>query len=324
MRRIVATHRVLPPTRKAAEAAGLILEAPTAERFAPNELTARLAEADALMVFMPDRVDGALLDAAPNLRIVAGALKGYDNLDVEACTARGIWLTYVPDHLTEATAELAVTLALGLLRRVLPGDRLVREGDFNGWRPVLYGGTLVGARVGIVGMGLVGTAAARRFEALGATVVGCDPHVPEAHDEDLDTLLARSDVVVLAAPLLPETDGLLDETRLRAMRRGAYLVNVARGSIVDEAAVARVLAEEHLAGYGADVYAVEDRSRPERPSAIPQALLEQADRTLLTPHLGSAVHYVRIAIEGDALASIVDALDGHTPRHALNAVSAQR
>ena len=318
MGRIVATHRVLPPTREAASAAGMTLDAPTEERFTPSELETLLPNAEALMVFMPDRVDAAVLDAAPKLRIVAGALKGYDNLDVDACAERGIWLTYVPDHLTEATAELALTLALGLLRRVGPGDRVVRAGDFAGWRPILYGSTLVGARVGIVGMGLVGAAAARRFQALGSTVVGCDPHVPEAHEDDLDALLASCDVIVLAAPLLPETEGLLDADAIARMRPGAYLVNVARGSIVDEAAVAAALADGHLAGYAADVFAVEDRSRPDRPRSIPAALLEQHDKTLFTPHLGSAVHDVRVAIEGDALASILDALGGTAPRNALN------
>ncbi|MEM8882686.1 MAG: NAD(P)-dependent oxidoreductase [Planctomycetota bacterium] len=273
------------------------------------------AHTDAFIAFMTDRVDEALLDACPRLRIVAGALKGGDNIDVEACTRRGVWVTVVPDLLTAPTAELAVALLLALSRHVLPGDAFMRSGDFEGWRPELYGAGLDGATVGIVGMGAVGRAVEQRLAGFGCRVRGHDPVDPAS--TPLPELLAMSDFVVLAAPLTPESLHLVDPF---AMKRGARLVNIGRGSVVSEVRVAEALAADHLAGYAADVFELEDRSRPDAPHDIPAALLQDQARTVFTPHLGSAVATVRREIERAAARNVLAVLRGERPPGAVNEI----
>jgi phosphonate dehydrogenase len=286
----------------------------------PAALVTRAAEASALLAFMPDRVEAQLLDACPRLRIVAGAFKGADNVDVEACTARHVWVTVVPDLLSAATAELAVGLILAVARRIREGDAAVRSGEFTGWRYGFHGIGLRGADVGIVGLGSVGRAIARRLLGFDCRLAYADPGVAEADGltpRSLEELLRRSRVVVLATPLTPATHELIDAERLALMPPGAVLVNVGRGSTVDEEAVAAALGSGHLAGYGADVFAMEDRSLERLPAAIPVPLLEHP-RSVFTPHLGSAIADVRRAIDLRAAESILEALDGHPPTGAIN------
>jgi phosphonate dehydrogenase len=277
---------------------------------------------------MPDHVDGELLRHSPRLRVVAGALKGYDNIDVAACTGRGIWVSYVADLLTTPTADLAVGLLLALDRHLLAGDCYVRSGEHRGWRPALYGGGLAGRRVGIIGMGAVGRAVARRLRAFDAELLYTDPtSLPAAAEAELgarsaplETLLARSGAVVLTAPLTAETRHLIGPAALRRLPEGALLVNVGRGSVVDENAVADALATGHLGGYAADVFAFEDRSDQDRPREITPGLLAH-DRTLFTPHLGSAVSDVRRQIEMAAARSVLDVCAGNPPSVTANRLS---
>jgi phosphonate dehydrogenase len=306
---------------------------PDTEPWSRAEAQARAAAADGLVAFMPDRVDANFLDACPRLKIVAGALKGHDNFDVEACTRRGVWFTVVPDLLTEPTAELAVGLSIALSRNLLAGDRHVRSGAFAGWRPRFYGIGLAGARIGLMGMGRIGRAIARRMEALGATVVWWDRHPPQAsalgdlsgRQVDFDELLATSDFVVVALSLRPETQHLVDAGVLARMRSDAYLINPARGSVVDEAAVADALEAGRLAGYAADVFEMEDWARPDRPARIEPRLIEMPECTVLTPHLGSAVDDVRREIALSAAENVLDVLvRGRPPRHAVNRPAGQR
>jgi phosphonate dehydrogenase len=289
----------------------------------PEVLAARAAHASALLVFMPDRVDIRLLDACPELRIVAGAFKGADNIDVEACTARGVWVTVVRDLLSPPTAELAVGLIIAVARRIREGDAAVRRGQFGGWRPALYGTGLEGKAVGIVGMGSLGRAIAHRLSGFGCRLAYADPGVAEAEGlapRALEELLCESHVVVLAVPLTPATHELINAERLALMPPGAVLVNVGRGSTVEEQAVVAALDSGRLAGYGADVFAMEDRSRAEAPAAISQALLDHP-RNVFTPHLGSAVAEVRRDIEMRAAESILQALDDEEPAGAINSPS---
>ncbi|MQM38249.1 Phosphonate dehydrogenase [wastewater metagenome] len=291
----------------------------------PERLREAAAGADALVAFMTERVDAALLDACPRLRIVAGALKGYDNLDVDACTARGVWVTTVPDLLTVPTAELALGLMIGLGRHLREADAHVRSGAFTGWGPRLYGTGLAGSVVGIIGMGAIGRAIARRVRAFDAEVVYADPQPLDAADPltpgcerlPLDELLHRSRFVVLAAPLTAATLHLIDRERLALMRPDALLVNPGRGSVADEAAVAEALDTGRLGGYAADVFEMEDLSRADRPAAIPGALLRHP-RTLFAPHLGSAVTGTRRAIEAHAADNVRRVLAGHAPADAIN------
>ncbi|PVB47825.1 hydroxyacid dehydrogenase [Mycobacteroides abscessus] len=326
--RVVLTHRVHPQVITMLSERCEVIPNQHEDSLPAAELQRRTANADALMVFMPDRIDAEFLDACPRLRVVAGALKGDDNIDVEACTARGIWMTRVEDLLTDPTAELAVGLLIGLARNVAPGDRRVRAG-FPGWRPVLYGQSLIGATIGIIGAGAVGRTVARLLRGFDAHLRYSDPVlVPPAVADSLGLeqvtlteLLSTSDAVIVCAPLGPGTAHLLDRAALESTRRGALLINVGRGSVVCEDAVAELLRLRHLGGYAADVFEFEDYSRPDRPGRPHPELIGLPDKTLFTPHLGSAVDAARLAIEQRAATSILQSLAGAVPEGAANDVS---
>ncbi len=271
-------------------------------------------EADALMVFMTDSLDAAFLSQCPKLKIIAAALKGFDNFDVESCRKRGVWFTIVPDLLTGPTAELALALLLGLARNVLPGDAHVRSGNFKGWRPTLYGQSLAGATVGLIGYGAVGRAFEGLISGFRCRVLWNDV---QPGGDLLADVAAQSDFLLPFLPLTRDTNHLIDGAFLAGMKRGAYLINVGRGSVVDENAVADALESGQLAGYAADVFEMEDLSRFDRTSNIPDRLLRFVDRTLFTPHLGSATRAARLEIERRAAWNIIDALGGKTPRDAI-------
>ncbi|MEM1180160.1 MAG: phosphonate dehydrogenase [Acidobacteriota bacterium] len=302
---------------------------PTRESWPQEELLRHCRDADALIVFMPDRIGADFLRECPKLRIVAGALKGYDNIDPQACTDAGVWLSVVPDLLTVPTAELAVGLLLALTRRIPAGDRLIRSGTFQGWRPTLYGEGLAGTTVGILGYGRVGQTIARRLSGFDVELVFHDvvetlpvhQSVEGPERVDLETLLRVTDHLITAAPLNDSTLHLLNADRLRQMKPGATLVNIGRGSVVNEEDVAQALEDGHLAGYAADVFEMEDLSLEERPPEICEALLGFPERTVFTPHLGSAVASVREAIALEAAWNVVDALEGRVPRGAVDELS---
>jgi phosphonate dehydrogenase len=232
----------------------------------------------------------------------------------------------VPDLLTIPTAELAVALTLGLNRNLLAGDDRLRSGGFDGWRAELYGVGLQGAKVGIAGLGRVGLAIAERLKGFGARLCGFDERAiaPTALaacgvvQVAWDALVEGSDVIILALPLNERTLHLIDAATLRHMLRGTRLVNVGRGSVVDEAAVAQSLADDHLGGYAADVFELEDWARADRPRSVLPRLLAMRERTLFTPHLGSAVRSVCLAIEHAAADAIVAVLNGRVPANAVN------
>ncbi len=290
-----------------------------------EEILRRTRDAHALMAFMTDTIDDAFLGACPNLKIIAAALKGYDNFDVESCTRRGIWFAIVPDLLTIPTAELAVGLLIGLTRKMLNGDRFIRTGQFRGWRPKLYGTGLAGRCLGIVGMGALGQAVAQRLTGFDMELFYADKS-PLAEDTErawrlsrvsLDSLLEKSHFVLLCVPLAHDTLHLINDKALAKMRPGSFLVNVCRGSVVDEQAVASALASGHLAGYAADVFELEDWARKDAPVGIPRSLLE-AGTTFFTPHLGSAVDDVRREIALEAARNILQVFEGTRPDCAIN------
>ncbi|OBJ08111.1 phosphonate dehydrogenase [Mycobacterium sp. 1465703.0] len=326
--RVVITHRVHADVLDLLGRSCEVVANQTPNSLTRDELLSRCRHADALVVFMPDHVDEELLQHSPRLRIVAGALKGYDNIDLTACTARGVWVSYVEDLLTGATADLAIGLLIGLDRHLLTGDSFVRSGRHRGWRPELYGGGLAGRQIGILGMGAVGRAVANRLRAFDAELLYTDPRPLPVADEKtlgaravpLDALLADSTAVVVTAPLTEHTRHLIGPAALAQLPQGALLVNVGRGSVVDEDAVARSLVTGHLGGYAADVFAFEDWSDRDRPRAIPAELLAH-DHTLFTPHLGSAVHQVRRQIELAAARSVLDVRDGKRPSMAANVIT---
>jgi len=291
------------------------------------EILRRASSANAIMAFMTDSIDEFFLAACPDLQVVGAALKGYDNFNVDACTKRGIWFTIVPDLLTIPTAELAIGLLIGLGRHVLEGDRFVRSGEFSGWRPKLYGTGLAGRTVGIIGMGAVGQAIAQRLVGFAPrTVMYNDPTRLRRESEEtwrltptsFEEVLATCDYVLPLTPLTSETNYLIGRKEIAMMMRGSYLVNVCRGSVVDEQAVADALADGHLAGYAADVFELEDWAREDRPRKIPPSLLDNRAHTLFTPHIGSAVDDVRRQIAMQAARNIIQALGNEIPENAVN------
>ena len=255
----------------------------------PDPVLARLAASFAIsdeiagsagLVTIPaDVVDAELFDAAgPGLRVIANFGVGYDSVDVAEATRRAIVVSNTPDVLTEATAELTIALMLALLRRVVEGDRLVRRRDEWALAPTfMLGEGLAGRTLGIVGLGRIGREVARLAEAFGMRIVhtrGSGPY----EELPLDQLLARADVVSLHVRLTPGTRHLIGASELSLMRRGAVLVNVSRGPVVDEAALVHALEEGRIAGAALDVYAKEPLPKDSK--------LREAPRTLLTPHLG--------------------------------------
>ncbi|MEE9251386.1 MAG: NAD(P)-dependent oxidoreductase, partial [Alphaproteobacteria bacterium] len=270
--KVVLTNWIHPRVLEFLECRCTVVANPDREPLPRQELLRRAKDATALLAFMTDRVDDAFLAQCPKLRIIACALKGADNFDVDACTRRGVMVTIVPDLLTAPAAELAVGLMISLARRIVEGDRYVRGGGFRGWRPVLYGGTLDGSTVGLLGAGAVGKAIAQRLRGFGCTMLYHD-EIPIAPDEEqrlgltrapFTELVGRSDFLVVAVPLVDGTKHLIDAHVLRKLKPGCHLVNISRGSVVDEQAVADALARGRLGGYAADVFEMEDWARPDR------------------------------------------------------------
>ena len=324
--KVVLTHWVHPEIIELLREKAEVVANPGRKTLPREVLLERAKDADALMAFMPDCIDEAFLKACPRLKIIAAALNGFDNFDVDACTRHGVWLTIAPDLLTIPTAELTVGLVLGITRNMLEGDRHIRSGQFAGWRPELYGLGLYGRTAGIVGLGLVGRAVAERLKGFGMNLVYSDEiSLPPDEEEQLGLtkvtfsgLLDSSDIVIPLLPLTDRTFHLFDRNALARMKKGSYLVNACRGSVVDEMAVVESLEKRHLAGYAADVFEMEDWIRPDRPRSIPKALLENTAQTFFTPHLGSAVDDVRIEIERYCTRSIFQALDGKIPEGKVN------
>lgn len=305
MSRIVTTLRLPEPALEILREAGPVT--------GPEDWEAGLETAEALLSILTLRVDAALLDRAPRLRVVANVAVGYDNVDLAACRERGIVVTNTPDVVTEATADLAMALLLAVVRGLRPAEASLRAGEFREWRFWDYlAGDVSGARLGILGMGRIGQEVARRAAAFGMRIryhsrtplPAEQERALEAEWVDWETLLTTSDVLSLHAPLSPATRHLLDGAALRRMKRGSYLVNTARGPLVDEAALVEVLREGHLAGAGLDVYEHEPRVEP--------GLLDLPNVVLL-PHVGSATPKTRLAMATLAARNARAVLLGEAP-----------
>ena len=300
-----------------------LLEASFTVRVHPAEpapgadaIVAGAAGCSGLLTLVRDRVDSALLQRLPDLRAIANYGVGYDNIDVAEATRRGIIVTNTPDVLTAATADLAMALLLAATRRVGEGERLVRSGRPWAWNPqMLLGLELEGATLGLVGTGRIGLAVARRALGFGMKLVHHSRHPSPAAEAlgsvrlPLPELLATADVVSLHVALSDETRHLIDATALRQMKPTAYLVNTARGPVVDEAALATALREGWIAGAGLDVY--------EREPAVDPGLLE-LDNAVLLPHLGSATTRARSEMARVAATNLIAALDGQRPPNPVN------
>lgn len=257
-----------------------------------------------------DRVDGPLLDALPTVRHVASYGVGVNHLDLDACRSRQVLVTNTPGVLTDATADHAMALLLAAARRVSEGDRLVRAGGWKAVDPAFMLGTEVsGKTLGVVGFGRIGQAMARRALGFGMKVLYASPRAvefPDARHVPLEALLSQSDFVSLHCPLTPQTDNLLSRERIASMRRGAIVVNTARGAVVDDAALAEALASGQLAAAGLDVFRDEPR--------VPEAY-RGLENVVLTPHLGSGTRETRAAMARLVLEDALRFAKGEPPRH---------
>jgi glyoxylate reductase len=265
----------------------------------PTELRRRIADKQGLICLLTDRIDGALVEAAPELKVVANVAVGYDNIDVPAVKTKGIVVTNTPDVLTEATAELTWALLLSLARRIGEGERLIRRDGWRGWAlDFMLGTELRGKQLGIIGRGRIGRAVAAKAPAFGMTAVFAK------HDMSLDELLVSSDVISLHTPGGPDTRHAINRRTLARMKRTALLVNTARGSVVDEEALVWALNERLIAGAALDVYENE-------PSVHPGLLT--LENVVLAPHLGSATRETRTAMADLAVRNVIAVLSGESP-----------
>jgi glyoxylate reductase len=264
-----------------------------------DELLRRVADKDALICLLTEQIDRDVFEAAPALKIVANIAVGYDNIDVAAARQRGVVVTNTPDVLTQAVAEFTWALILGIARRVAEGDRLVRSGAWKGWGlDFMLGTELRGKQLGIVGAGRIGRAVAAKAPAFGMRAVFA------RHDMSMDELLVSSDVISIHTPGTAETRHMINRKSLIRMKRSALLVNTARGTIVDEEALAWALDERLIAGAALDVY--------EKEPAVHPALLKH-ENVLLAPHIGSATRETRTARAELAIRNLLAVLDGAAP-----------
>ena len=264
-----------------------------------EELLRRVADKDALIAVLTDRIDAEVIEAGPALKIVANIAVGYDNIDVPAVRRRGVIVTNTPDVLTAAVAEFTWALILGIARRIGEADRLVRAGGWKGWAlDFMLGTELRGKQLGIIGAGRIGRAVAAKAPAFGMRVAFA------RHDMSLDELLVTSDVISIHAAATKENRHLINRKTLIRMKRSALLVNTARGSLIDEEALVWALDERLIAGAALDVF--------EREPSVHPGLLGH-ENVLLAPHLGSATRETRTAMAELAVRNVLSVLDGGEP-----------
>ena len=278
-----------------------VIEYPTEHNRTEDDLITILAEADAAIVLLQDPITRRVLESNPNLRIVSNFAVGYNNIDVDAARELGIAVTNTPGVLTEATADLTMALILAVTRRIVEGDEEIRTLGRCEWEPLkLLGASLQNKRLGILGMGRIGTAVAARARAFGMEILGV------RRGESIDEMLATSDIVSIHAPLSRETKHIIDANALARMKAGAYLINTARGALVDENALCDALESGHLRGAGLDVYEFE-------PEVSPRLL--RLKNVVIVPHIGSATEEARNAMARIAATNVLLFLRGQQPLH---------
>ncbi len=279
------------------------------------ELIEAVKEADVLVPTVTDRIDSAVLSqAGPQLRLIASFGTGVDHIDLKTARQRGITVTNTPGVLTEDTADMTMALILAVSRRLTEGERLVRAGDWQGWSPTaMLGHRIWGKRLGIIGMGRIGSAVARRAKGFGLSVhyhnrrrvhEDLEAELEATYWESLDQMLARMDIVSVNCPHTPATYHLLSARRLKLLRPEATVVNTSRGEVIDENALARLVAAGEIAGAGLDVFEHEPAINPK---------LLKLDNVVLLPHLGSATIEGRMAMGEKVIINIKTFADGHTP-----------
>jgi glyoxylate reductase len=282
-------------------------------------MQAKAAEAEAIVCLLTDHISAQVMDAAPNLKIIANVAVGYDNIDVAAATERGIFVTNTPGVLTECTADLSFALLLATARRIVDADAYMRAGQFTGWelfQPHL-GLDVFGKTLGIVGMGRIGTAVARRA-ALGFNMnilYTANSTKPDAEDQfgaqlvSFPALLRQSDFITVHTPLTPQTQHLFTLVEFRQMKPSAILINTARGPIVKEADLVQALRQGLIAGAGLDVYEAEPKAHPG---------LAKLPQVVMLPHIGSGTTETRRHMAVMAAQNVVTVLGGGRPLNPVN------
>jgi len=315
--RVYCSHELFEEARKILDATCDADYWTQAERPPREEVLRRVKDKEGLVCLLTEKVDEGLLRAAPKLRIAANVAVGFDNIDVEACTKRGVVATNTPGVLDETTADFAWTLLMAVARRLGEGEQLARSGNWKGWNlDQLCGADIWGKTLGIVGFGRIGRAVARRALGFNMKVIYTDAvRAPEdaeravnATFRDMNTLLAEADFISLHVPLLEETRGLFDAPKFFRMKRTAYLINTSRGPVVDEAALVAALESKKIAGAALDVYENEPFIHPglKRPNVV------------LAPHLASASLETRTKMAVMAANNVVSLFHGQMPPNMVN------
>ncbi len=284
----------------------------------PAELVEAMRTADVLVPTVTDKIDSGLLaQAGDDLRLIANFGNGVDNIDVQTALSRGITVTNTPGVLTEDTADMTMALILAVARRIAEGARVIPDGEWNGWSPTwMLGHRITGKRLGIVGMGRIGQALARRARAFGLQVhyhnrrrvaSAIEEKLEATYWDSLDQMLARVDIVSVNCPHTPATYHLLSSRRLKLLKPDAIVVNTARGEIIDETALTRMLEAGEIAGAGLDVFEHE-------PAVSPRMLkLARQNKVVVLPHMGSATIEGRIDMGEKVIINIKTFMDGHRP-----------
>jgi len=315
--KVYATHPLFEEARKILDANCDIQYWGEPERPPREEVLRRVKDREALICLLTEKINDELLRAAPKLRIVSNVAVGFDNIDVDACTRRGVVATNTPGVLDETTADFTWTLLLAVARRLIEGEALARSGNWKGWNlDQLCGADVWGKTLGIVGFGRIGRAVARRASGFQMKVIYTDAvrasedieRSVNAEFRDMNTLLTESDFISLHVPLLPETRGLFDAPKFFRMKPTAFLINTSRGPVVDEAALVAALENRKIAGAALDVYENEPFIHPglKRPNVV------------LAPHLASASIETRSKMATMAANNVVALFKGQRPSNMLN------
>ncbi len=312
---VFLTRRLPEDGIKILESAGLDVEIfPEDRQLTKEEIIRGAKNADALISLLSDPIDRKVIDSAPKLKVIGNYAVGFNNIDVEYAKEKGIVVVNTPGVLTETTADLAFALILAASRRVVEGDKFMRNGKFHGWAPMLLlGKEVYGATLGIVGAGRIGQAVGRRAKGFNMRILYYSKTRKPAFEREvgaeyrnLDDLLRESDIITLHVPLTPETKHLIGEREFKIMKDGTILVNTARGEVVDEAAMLRALKSGKLFAAGLDVFYGEPKVNPE---------LFKLKNVVLTPHIGSATEKTRRKMAEMVCSDVVRVLAGEEPEN---------